>query len=308
MCVKPHTSAEAETYHSIEHLTGRIDAGETSAQVYFQRGRAYKQIAYLSEAIADLTRALEGAPQLSREDQAIAYDLRGMAHRRLGNFSDAISDGTRALQLDPNQAPFWADRGWAYSAFGQMDLAMADFEHCLDLHPYFLAFIYRGMTHFVMGNHQAALDDYNQVIDLYPNDIAFNSYLNRAILRLLVHRDCSGAEADLNVAVVRNPDAVKPSPRPHAYRGLVRALQGRMDEALADLEAGQAFGNDLMFPLARGYVLQQRGNSVAVQEEMMEFMHQSSENGMEVGYSLRILSGFLENPLSVIPQLIPLVA
>lgn len=308
MCVKPHTVAEAETLHSLEELTARLQAGETTAQVYLERGRAYKQIAQLDDAIHDLTHALKADPPLTLDEQAMAYNLRGLAHRRLAQYTTAIADLTRSVELRPDHAPLWADRGWAYTCGGLPEQALPDFARCLALHPYFLAFIYRGLTYFIMGNHPAALADYDRVIELYPNEIAFNAYLNRAILRLLVHQDTYGAEADLNIAVQRNPDAIRPGPRPHAYRGLTRALQGRLTEALADLDAGQVLGDDLMLPLARGYVFHRQGQLQGVQAEMLSFLRHSQAQGITAHTGLRIAARFIENPVSVIPELLPLVA
>lgn len=308
MCVKPHTVAEAETFHTIDDLTRRMLAGETTAQVYLERGRAHKQIAQLDDAIHDLTHALEGHPPLTLEEQAMAYNLRGLAHRRLAHYTTAIADLTRSVELRPDYAPLWADRGWAYTCGGLPEQALPDFARCFALHPYFLGFIYRGLTYFILGNYSAALADYDRVIELYPDEIAFNAYMNRAILRLLVHQDTYGAEADLNIAVERNPDAIRPSPRPHAYRGLTRALQGRLAEALADLETGQALGEDLMLPLARGYVYHRLGQFRAVQGELLGFLRQARAQGLSDHHGLRVVARFMENPVAIIPELLPLVA
>jgi tetratricopeptide (TPR) repeat protein len=308
MCVKPQTPAEAETYRIIERTTARLQAGETTPHIYLERGRAYKQVAHLEEAIADLTCALEGRPSLALEDRALAFNLRGMAYRRLGQYAQAIADTSRSVELQPTYAPYWADRGWARTCGGLAEQALPDFARCIELHPYFLAYIYRGITHFVMGNYPAALADYDQVIQLYPGDIAFNSYLNRAILRLMVHGDTRGAEADLDIAIERNPDAIHPSPRPYTYRGLARALEGRTVEALADLETGQQLGDDLMIHLARGYIHYCNGEEQALQRELACFIHHSQQMGWDMGANLQAAAGFIRNPVSAIPRLIPLIA
>ncbi len=308
MCVRPNSNSETETLNSIEVLTTRIVTGQPTSQDYLERGRAYKQVARLHEAIADLTHALETAPLLAVEDQAMAYNLRGMAYRRVGDFPAAIADTTRSVALNPGLASLWADRGWALTCGGQPEQAMSDFAHALELYPYFLAYIYRGVAHFILGNYPAALADYDHVIELYPNEIAYNSYLNRAILRLLVHGDTDGAEADLNVAIARNPDAIKPGPRPYIYRGLVRAMQGRPVEALADLATGEHLGGDLMTPLARGYARSRHGEPHAMKEEMLRFMEKARTHGLATDYGLQIAGRFMNNPISAIPGLLPLVA
>ncbi len=308
MCVKPQTAAEAATFNSIEELTARLTAGETTSQVYLARGRAYKQVAYLTEAIDDLTAALETAPPLAIEDQALAYNLRGLAYRRLAQYPAGIADTSRAVELQPDYAPLWADRGWAHTCGGFPEQGLADFAHSLELYPYFLTYIYRGITHFVMGNYQASLADYDRVIELYPQEIAFNSYLNRAILRLMIHGDTRGAKADLDIAIQRNPDAIRPSPRPHTYRGLVHALEGRTAEALADLETGAHLGDDLAIPLVRGYIHHKIGEPQAMSREVRNFLDCSQEQGMTVDHSLQIVASFMANPVSALPSLLPLVA
>ncbi len=308
MCVKPQSPEEAQTLARIEQLTAVIAAGGGTGWVYLSRGQAHTQVARMNEAVVDLTCALLANPPLPEGARSTAYNLRGIVYRRLGQFAEAIADATSSLELRPDYAPFWADRGWAYTGNAQPERALCDFARSLELYPYFLAYVYRGAVHFGLGNFAAALADYDQVIELYGEQIAFNSYMNRGIIRLVLNQDYRGAAADLDIAVQRLPGAFQPSSRPHAYRGLVRALQGRHAEALADLEAGQAQGSDPMIPLVRGLIFLDQRDQQALRHELVRFVIQESETGRTASQSLSLAARFLDRPVSVIPELMPLLA
>lgn len=308
MCVKPNSTAEAETLSQIQSISQSMAAGELGADLFFARGRARKQVKQLEEAIHDLTHALESDPPLAEREQAIAHNLRGICYRRLERYPEAIAEADRSLALRPAYSPFWADRGWAYVCAGQTARGIEDLNRALALHPYFLAFVYRGAAYFDLGQYDAALADYDQVISLYPDNLSYSPYLNRGILRLVQGQAASAAEADFNISVTRLPDAVTPSPRPYAYRGLARALQGRHAEALEDLQAAAQIDADPMIPLARSLVYAQQGNPTGVTREIVALTQLAQRNARPVGPLLQAAARFLSQPASVIPGLTPLVA
>jgi len=308
MCVKPNSTAEAHTLEQIHAISQSMAAGELSADLFFARGRARKQVKQLEEAVHDLTHALESHPPLAEREQAIAYNLRGICYRRLERYPEAIADADRSLELRPAYSPFWADRGWAYVCAGQAERGIEDLNRALELHPYFLAFVYRGAAYFDLGDFAAALADYDRVIELYADNLSYSPYLNRGILRLIQGYTPAEAEADFDVSVARLPDAVTPNPRPYAYRGLVRAMQGRYAEALADLRLAEAQGPDPMIPLARSLVYARENNRLGVKDEMLALTNLAQANQRPVGPLLQAAAHFFTNPVSILPGLTPLVA
>lgn len=308
MCVKPNSTAEAETIAKIQAISQSMAHGELGATLFFERGRARKQVKQLEEAVHDLTHALESHPPLAEREQAIAYNLRGICYRRLERYPEALADADRSLELRPEYSPFWADRGWAYVCAGQAERGIEDLNRALELHPYFLAFVYRGAAYFDLGDFTAALADYDRVIELYPANLSYSPYLNRGILRLIQGYTPAQAEADFDISVERLPDAVTPNPRPYAYRGLVRAMQGRYGEALADLHLAEKQGPDPMIPLARSLVYERENNPHGVKDELLALTKLAHSHQRPVGPLLQAAARFFTQPVSIIPGLTPLVA
>ncbi|MBL8045612.1 MAG: tetratricopeptide repeat protein [Anaerolineales bacterium] len=308
MCVKPNTPAEADTLEQIRAISQSMAQGALGADLFFARGRARKQVKHLEEAVHDLTHALESTPPLAEREQAIAYNLRGICYRRLERYPEAIADADQSLELRPEYSPFWADRGWAYVCAGQTERGIEDLNRALELHPYFLAFVYRGAAYFDLGNFTAALADYDRVIELYAENISYSPFLNRGILRLILGYTPTAAEADFDISVARLPDAVTPNPRPYAYRGLVRAMQGRYTEALADLQLAEKQGADPMIPLARSLVYARENNPPGVKAEMLALTQLAQSHQRPVGPLLHAAAHFFTNPVSILPGLTPLVA
>ncbi len=307
MCVKPRSPAELECFAKIEMLTSQLDT-ETTSHLYLERAHQYKQVVHLNEAIADLTVALETEPPLSSDEQAEAYNLRGICYRRLARFTESIADASASLKLRPNFASYWADRGWAYTCGGLPEQGLKDLERSLALEPYFLAMIYCGLTHFVLGDYQAALADYDQVITLYGQNIAFSSFLNRALLRLMLQFDPSEIEADLDVAAQRVHDSFQPNGRPYAYRALVKAMQGRLAEAEADLHESEHLGGDAVVPLVRGWIDQHHSQPAALRTEIANFVFEICPViGLSTESGLQVAARFLADPASALPTLMPLM-
>lgn len=89
---------------------------------------------------------------------------------KYSNPNQAISYFSEALRLDPNDAFAYYNRGLAYVALGQHQLAIADYDQALRLEPdYAPTYVSRGISYFQMGQHQRAIEDYDQALRLEPD-------------------------------------------------------------------------------------------------------------------------------------------
>lgn len=64
-----------------------------------------------------------------------AYCHRGRAYRSLGKLEDAIADQSSSIALDPEYTQAWSDRGLAHYQRGDWSAAQADFKHAISLRP-----------------------------------------------------------------------------------------------------------------------------------------------------------------------------
>lgn len=132
-----------------------------------------------------------------------------------GAYAEAVKLYTCAIDLQPDYAPIYADRGYAYAALLDSDHALADYDQALKLDETLTAaYINRGSLYTSLGNFGLALNDFTLVIGLNPNDaIAYN---NRGV----VH----AAEGDYDLAIADFQQALQIDPNyatPYASLGAV---------------------------------------------------------------------------------------
>lgn len=122
-------------------LTMTTDEGET-ATIYYNRGRAYRELRQFDEALADYDQAIDRNPDFTR-----AYFSRGLLHHERKNVDNAIADYTKTVSLDDRHARAFFNRGLLYRKTGADFRAMKDFEAATDIEPtYARAHANRGYT------------------------------------------------------------------------------------------------------------------------------------------------------------------
>jgi len=77
----------------------------------------------------------EESPERSYRRDAVAWRLRALAASDSGRYEEAIAAYNEALLLAPDFADAYHERGWAYMAVGEMDLAEADLAEAARLAP-----------------------------------------------------------------------------------------------------------------------------------------------------------------------------
>jgi tetratricopeptide (TPR) repeat protein len=86
-----------------------------------------------AEAVEKLTEAIRLDPQY-----APAYSSRGFAYLHTGRSQEAIQDYDEAIRLapeNPNQADDYYNRGFVYQTTGQYEQAIEDFTQAIRLNP-----------------------------------------------------------------------------------------------------------------------------------------------------------------------------
>jgi lipoprotein NlpI len=72
---------------------------------------------------------------LSNSDLALAYTNRGIAYSAKGQLDRAIQDFDQAIKLDANNVIAYYNRGIAHSAKGQFDCAIQDYDEAIERSP-----------------------------------------------------------------------------------------------------------------------------------------------------------------------------
>jgi tetratricopeptide (TPR) repeat protein len=231
------------------------------------------------------------APQVEPTDAA-GFARRGAAFAARNELAPAIADLSKAIEMAPNVADYRYQRGLAYRRNAQPFLAMADFDATLKLKPDDVpALIARAglrlaghetaqavqdleaadkasakeddsrlqiaMLYANADAPRAAIEQYSVWIDANSEDAHLAAALNgRCWLRALTNVDLNKALDDCNRAIRNTPK----NAAMFDSRGLVYLRLGDFDKAIADYNAALAINPRLGWSLyGRGLAEQRKG-------------------------------------------------
>ena len=115
------------------------------ATIYYNRGRANKELDRDQDALSDYSEAIARHPA----NDAI-YFSRALLHHENRDIDEAIADYSRAIELNPEHARAYFNRGLLHRKTKNDYLAVRDFEMATDIEPSFAkAYVNRGYTHMI---------------------------------------------------------------------------------------------------------------------------------------------------------------
>ena len=99
---------------------------------------------------------------LTKYPRSVLYFERGTTYSERGDFSEAILDLTKAIELDSIDMEAYVNRANAYSQLGQCDAAIRDYNKAIQLLTPTLAYAYngRGAAYRKTGRTEEATDDF----------------------------------------------------------------------------------------------------------------------------------------------------
>jgi hypothetical protein len=103
-------------------------ARNPSAEVYNNRGNAFRELQQYNLALQDYNTALNQKPDFYK-----AYNNRGNVYFDQKNYQQAINDYNKAISLNPRYAYAWLNRGLAYYEMKNRGLACNDLKRANDL-------------------------------------------------------------------------------------------------------------------------------------------------------------------------------
>lgn len=159
----------------------------------------------------------------------------GIAADKAGDFAQADADFAEAIGKDPDYAPAYYNRGYAYYLESKLENAISAFSQALSINPkYQDAYLFRGIVLTEKNNLEDSITDFNSFIALNSKDA--RAYSWRAVARYL--------SADFAAAIADSDTAIGLSPNPVYYlnRGLAKRANGDRPGALDDFKKSSALG------------------------------------------------------------------
>ncbi len=276
VAAQPYLLVERQMLARAALVTGDYEAAESHATELIARGfeesTAYSIRAYaragrgrFEEAVADMRSALDRRPmelawrnymafwlyQLGRGDEALAeyerlveaapesvrYRIgRSNARMAVGDWEGAVGDATRAAALEPDNPETHYQR--AVTLQGGPE-AIAEFTRAIELDPDYLTAIgQRGLALVAEGRFAEAERDGRVVVEREPDFPHWKYVLGAALRGLGRYREASDV---LDAGVAQGLEYAEV----YTDRARARAGLGRCEEAWADLDRADAFGEGL---------------------------------------------------------------
>ena len=114
--------------------------------------------------------------------RARAFNNRASAYSAKGDFERAIQDYDEAIRLNPKDASFFNNRGLVYKAKGDLGRSLQSYDEAIRLNPqYAIALDNRANAYLARGDVERAIQDYDEAIRVNPQDAGF--FNNRCLAR-----------------------------------------------------------------------------------------------------------------------------
>ncbi len=226
-------------------------AHNREAERHLSIGEAKLKSGDNTEAIAELTKAIELEPKLSRADLSTAYYNRAVARRAAGDNLGAKADFEQVVDLDPTprDAEAYCNRGIAKSTLGDREGALVDIKKAALLgnitarewlknngekNPIYTDdmaknVLSNGKAKLASGNHKGAIADFTRAIEL-DSKLA-PAYFNRGIAKSAIGENKS-SRADFVKAIKYDP--TPKDAEAYCNRGIAKAAIRENHDALAD--------------------------------------------------------------------------
>lgn len=163
------------------------------ASVYLLRGVIYLHAKKQSEAVVDLTKAIDLDSSLDR-----AFAERAGCYAKQQDWRKAIRDITSAIQLNPSVHDYWNMRGGYLCKINDLDQALMDFNRTIEINPSDDSNYYgRANVYLERNELEKAFSDITRAINLDPNSPEVYRVRAKAHQR---RGDVNACQADLKLA------------------------------------------------------------------------------------------------------------
>lgn len=134
---RDRSATPATLQQALELYTQAVSLDPVFPQAYYERAIVLERMGRLSEAEADLSRAIQAAPE---DRRSLYYYLRGRYLHKHGRYEEAAADYTRAIEtgrenFDTYLPYYYLHRAFAYEDAGKPDRAVGDYQTVLRLRP-----------------------------------------------------------------------------------------------------------------------------------------------------------------------------
>jgi tetratricopeptide (TPR) repeat protein len=213
---------------AIHFLDSAIKLEPKNSELFINRGWAHQEMLDSVKATADYQKALS----LNPEGSLARYNLASLSAKK-GNLKDGEKLLTEAVTRNPEEPHFLVARAINYTAQGDNQKALADYDAAIKLDINDAdAWMRRGLVKGKLKDNNGALADFTQSIKL--KDDNEKVWLYRGDLMMQLNRAKEAIE-DYTVAITHQPDYAIA----YYHRGIAKQRSGSLKESCEDLKIAQ---------------------------------------------------------------------
>ena len=139
-------------------------------EVHFSLGDVYNASGKTAEAIAELKRALQLAP-----NSDVGYRGLGKAYLTLGQKEQALQAYQKAVEINPYYWVNYNSLGQAYSQLGEYDKALIALRRVIELEPEnSFGYLNVGVIYFQQGKYEECLPYFQKSLKIQPDDKTYS--------------------------------------------------------------------------------------------------------------------------------------
>jgi tetratricopeptide (TPR) repeat protein len=158
-------SATGKTAEAIVELRRALELAPNSDEGYRRLGDAYRSSGLRAEAIQTYKRAVEVNPYYWEN-----HNMLGSAYLRAGDYDNALAAFRRVTELEPENPTGHENIGLVYFRQGKWNECIPAFQKAISLRPYFSAYSNLGTAYFFLKRYDEAVPMFEKAVEMNPNE------------------------------------------------------------------------------------------------------------------------------------------
>ncbi len=154
-----------QTAQAISELKRALEIAPNSDEAYRRLGRAYAATGQKDEAINALQKAVEINPYYWMNQSAL-----GAAYIEFGNYEGALKQFQTVTQLEPQNAAGYDNLGSVYSRMGRYEESVAAYQKALAIQPYAATYSNLGTSFFYLKRYQESVQMFQKAVEMSPGE------------------------------------------------------------------------------------------------------------------------------------------
>ena len=158
-------AAIGQTSQAISELKRALEIAPNSDEAYRRLGRAYAATGQKDEAIKALQKAAEINPYYWMNQSAL-----GAAYIDFGNYEGALKQFQTVTQLEPQNAAGYDNLGSVYSRMGRYEESVSAYQKALQIQPYAATYSNLGTSFFYLKRYPESVQMFQKAVEMSPGD------------------------------------------------------------------------------------------------------------------------------------------